>query len=65
MLDQNLKTQLAAYLEKLRVPIELVASLDDGEKSRELEAKQSEGEPMDADAPAKKAPPKTPPAKQD
>ena len=38
MLDQFLKTQLAAYLEKLRVPIELVASLDDGEKSRELEA---------------------------
>ena len=38
MLDQNLKTQLAAYLEKLRMPIELVASLDDGEKSRELEA---------------------------
>ena len=33
--------------------------------SRELEAKQSDGEPMDADAPAKKAPPKTPPAKKD
>ena len=38
MLEQNLKTQLAAYLEKLRLPIELVASLDAGEKSRELEA---------------------------
>ena len=36
MLEENLKTQLAAYLEKLRLPIELVASLDEGEKSREL-----------------------------
>ncbi|RNF84151.1 alkyl hydroperoxide reductase subunit F [Montanilutibacter psychrotolerans] len=38
MLDANLKTQLQAYLEKLVQPIELVASLDDGEKSRELGA---------------------------
>jgi len=38
MLDDTLKTQLQAYLEKLVLPIELVASLDDGEKSRELEA---------------------------
>jgi len=37
MLDDNLKTQLKAYLEKLTQPIELVASLDDGEKSRELD----------------------------
>jgi alkyl hydroperoxide reductase subunit F len=36
MLDANLKTQLKAYLEKVTQPIELVASLDDGEKSREL-----------------------------
>jgi len=36
MLEENLKTQLAAYLEKLRQPIELVASLDQGESSREL-----------------------------
>jgi NADH-dependent peroxiredoxin subunit F len=36
MLDPNLKTQLKAYLERLVVPIELAASLDDGEKSREL-----------------------------
>jgi alkyl hydroperoxide reductase subunit F len=38
MLDASLKTQLSAYLEKLQQPIQLVASLDDGEKSRELEA---------------------------
>ncbi|EKE18234.1 MAG: hypothetical protein ACD_10C00076G0004, partial [uncultured bacterium] len=29
MLDNNIKTQLTAYLEKLQRPIELVASLDD------------------------------------
>jgi alkyl hydroperoxide reductase subunit F len=38
MLDASLKTQLSAYLEKLQLPIELNASLDDGEASRELEA---------------------------
>jgi alkyl hydroperoxide reductase subunit F len=38
MLDANLKTQLKAYLERLVLPIELVASLDDSEKSRELGA---------------------------
>jgi alkyl hydroperoxide reductase subunit F len=37
MLDENLKTQLAGYLEMLRLPIELVASLDDGDASRELD----------------------------
>jgi len=36
MLDSNLKTQLKAYLEKVTQPFEIVASLDDGEKSREL-----------------------------
>ncbi|MBN9475229.1 MAG: alkyl hydroperoxide reductase subunit F [Bordetella sp. SCN 67-23] len=36
MLDANLKTQLQAYLEKITQPIEIVASLDDGDKSREL-----------------------------
>jgi alkyl hydroperoxide reductase subunit F len=36
MLDDTLKTQLQTYLEKLVMPIELVASLDDGEKSQEL-----------------------------
>ncbi|RZA21251.1 MAG: alkyl hydroperoxide reductase subunit F [Lysobacteraceae bacterium] len=38
MLDDTLKSQLAAYLEMLREPIELVASLDDSESSRELDA---------------------------
>ena len=37
MLDQDLKTQLAAYLEKLQLPIELVASLDDSDAARELD----------------------------
>jgi len=36
MLDSNLKTQLKAYLEKVTQPFEIVASLDDGEKSREM-----------------------------
>ena len=33
MLDDQLKTQLAAYLERVTQPFELVASLDDGESS--------------------------------
>ena len=37
MLDANLKTQLQAYLEKVVRPIEIVASLDDSAKSREME----------------------------
>ncbi len=37
MLAPDLKTQLQAYLERVTQPIELVASLDDGAKSRELE----------------------------
>jgi alkyl hydroperoxide reductase subunit F len=37
MLDDSLKTQLSAYLEKLRQPIRLAASLDDSDASRELE----------------------------
>jgi alkyl hydroperoxide reductase subunit F len=36
MLDDSLKTQLRAYLERLVVPVELAASLDDGDASREL-----------------------------
>ena len=36
MLDSNLKTHLKAYLEKVIQPFEIVASLDDGEKSQEL-----------------------------
>ncbi|MFC5570007.1 alkyl hydroperoxide reductase subunit F [Lysobacter yangpyeongensis] len=38
MLDADLKTQLQAYLTRVQQPIELVASLDDGDASRELEA---------------------------
>lgn len=38
MLDAALKTQLTAYLQKLQQPIELIASLDDGDKSREVRA---------------------------
>jgi NADH-dependent peroxiredoxin subunit F len=37
MLDANLKSQLKAYMANITQPIELVASLDDGAKSRELE----------------------------
>ncbi|TDR56878.1 alkyl hydroperoxide reductase subunit F [Halomonas ventosae] len=36
MLDDNLKSQLQAYLEKVTQPFEIVASLDDGAKSKEL-----------------------------
>jgi NADH-dependent peroxiredoxin subunit F len=36
MLDANLTAQLKAYLEKVTQPIEIVASLDDGAKSAEL-----------------------------
>jgi alkyl hydroperoxide reductase subunit F len=38
MLDTNIKAQLAAYLERLQRPIELVASLDAGAKSAEMAA---------------------------
>ena len=36
MLDTNIKTQLAAYLEKLQQPIELVASPDGSDASRRM-----------------------------
>jgi alkyl hydroperoxide reductase subunit F len=36
MLDDGLKTQLRGYLERLSNPVEIVASVDDGEKSREM-----------------------------
>ncbi len=36
MLDTNLKNQLKTYLQNLTQPIELVASLDDGDKSAEM-----------------------------
>jgi alkyl hydroperoxide reductase subunit F len=37
MLDADLKAQLKAYLERVTQPIEIVASLDDGENSREMQ----------------------------
>src|SRR5277367_532388 len=36
MLDTTLKTQLQGYLERISQPVEIVASLDDGDKSREM-----------------------------
>ena len=33
MLDDGLKSQLAAYLERLREPVQLIASLDEREAS--------------------------------
>ena len=36
MLDNTMKAQLKAYLERLTKPVELVATLDDGEKSKEI-----------------------------
>ncbi|HST44806.1 MAG TPA: alkyl hydroperoxide reductase subunit F, partial [Luteimonas sp.] len=36
MLDEDLKTQLKAYLERLQRPLVLVASIDDGEGSRDM-----------------------------
>ena len=36
MLDGNLKTQLKGYLERISQPVEIIASVDDGEKSREM-----------------------------
>ncbi|HUG21085.1 alkyl hydroperoxide reductase subunit F [Piscinibacter sp.] len=36
MLDDNLKTQLAAYLQRVTQPVELVASLDERDASREM-----------------------------
>ena len=38
MLDDTLKTQLAAYLERVTQPFEMVASLDDSETGRDMRA---------------------------
>ena len=38
MLDANLKAQLAAYLERMTQPVELVAALDDTPASADLRA---------------------------
>ncbi|KCX73695.1 alkyl hydroperoxide reductase subunit F domain protein [Acinetobacter baumannii 855125] len=39
MLDQNIKTQLKAYLERLESPIELVAALDESDKASQIKVK--------------------------
>ena len=36
MLEESLKTELKGYLDRLVQPVEIVASLDDGDKSREM-----------------------------
>jgi alkyl hydroperoxide reductase subunit F len=36
MLDQDIKTQLAAYLQRVTQPFEMVASLDDSDTAREM-----------------------------
>src|ERR1700755_2082467 len=36
MLDSNLKAQLTAYLERVKLPFTITASLGDGESSREM-----------------------------
>jgi alkyl hydroperoxide reductase subunit F len=38
MLDANLKQQLQSYLERVTQPVEIVASLDDSDASREMQA---------------------------
>ena len=42
MLDQNIKTQLKAYLERLESPIELVAALDESDKAAQIKELVSE-----------------------
>ena len=37
MLDDDLKTQLQAYLERVNQPFEMVASLDDSDSAREMQ----------------------------
>ena len=48
MLDANIQTQLKAYLERLQQPIELVASLDDSPKAREVRELLEEIAPLSA-----------------
>ncbi len=42
MLDQNIKAQLKGYLERLQGPIDLVASLDDSDKAKQIQELVSE-----------------------
>jgi len=46
MLDNTIKTQLKAYLERLQQPIELIASLDLSDKSQEMRALLEEMAPL-------------------
>ena len=46
MLDNNLKAQLKAYLERLTQPVELVATLDDSKHSADIQALLKEIEPL-------------------
>ena len=48
MLDANIQTQLKAYLERLQQPIELVASLDDSPKARDIRDLLEEIAPLSA-----------------
>ncbi len=48
MLDANIQTQLKAYLERLQQPIELVASLDDSPKARDVRDLLEEIAPLSA-----------------
>jgi len=36
MLDSNVQAQLKSYLERISQPVEIVASTDDSDKSREM-----------------------------
>jgi alkyl hydroperoxide reductase subunit F len=46
MLDNTIKTQLKAYLERLQQPIELIASLDESGKAQEMRALLEEMAPL-------------------
>jgi alkyl hydroperoxide reductase subunit F len=46
MLDETIKTQLKAYLERLQQPIELIASLDESGKAQEMRALLEEMAPL-------------------
>ena len=46
MLDNNLKTQLKAYLEKLRRPIDITVFVDDSETSQEMRSMLKDIQPL-------------------
>jgi alkyl hydroperoxide reductase subunit F len=43
MLDDAIKTQLAAYLQRLQQPIDLIGSLDDSETAADMRAASAKG----------------------